>query len=843
MNRYFLKPRRRNGSIRVALLAMFIGCAIVPTSDAARESGDGVWLGLTRGEIEAVDGHGHSPWIRPQRFSAVRLEPNRLSEALTNVPLELMDGAERNAVHLDIPTPDGGFETFAIVESPVAEYGLYRWMADQGWPMRTFKGRSLDTPSATVRLDFGGPAGFHATVLSPAGVYYVDPYWKGDALHYSSYYKRDLLAEGKTFECLFDDARDSGEAVDAGPSTNAMLRTYRLAVAATGEYTQFHGGTAVAGQAAIVTTVNRVNQVYERDVSIRMILIGNNQTLVYTNPATDPYTNNNGGAMLTENQNNLDSVIGNAGYDIGHVVSTGGGGVAYLGVPCVTGWKGGGVTGSSSPMGDPFDIDYVAHEMGHQWGGNHTFNSTSGSCSGNRTSTTAYEPGSGTTIQAYAGICGADNVQSNSDDFFHGVSLDQILTYAAGGGACSVNIPANNPNAPTVDAGPAYTIPANTPFELTVATAADLDGDGLTFSWEEWDLGPAASLAVGDNGSSPIFRAWPPTTSPTRVFPRASDLAAGTLATGETLPTTNRTMTFRVNVRDNAAGGGRVADDTTTVTSTTAAGPFQVTAPNGGENWSGTPTVTWNVASTNGGAVNTGNVDILLSTDGGLTWPTTLVAGTPNDGSEAVTIPAVSTTTARVKVKGAGNIFFDISDGNFSIGGQSSCRNPALALADPGTVTDDLVLAGVDTISDLNLSLDTSHTWVGDLTFTLLHVDTGTSVTVIDRPGFPASANGCSNADIVATLDDEAVNPVEDQCSGTPPAIGGTLLPNNPLSAFDGEAIGGTWRLSVSDIISPDSGTLNQWCIEATTGGVGNDMIFSDDFETNDTSAWSVSVP
>jgi hypothetical protein len=453
-------------------------------------------------------------------------------------------------------------------------------------------------------------------------------------------------------------------------STNAsgtFLQTYRTAVAATVEYTAFHGGTVPAGQAAIVTAINRVTGVYERECSIRLSLVAANSSLVYTTEP-DPYTNNNGGTMLGQNQSNINAVIGSGNYDIGHVFSTGGGGIAGLGVVC-TASKANGVTGLPSPTGDAFYIDYVAHEMGHQFGANHSFNSTASSCNGNRSSGSAYEPGSGSTIMSYAGICGTSNIQNFSNDYFIHKSYDDIVSFTNGTGGCPTNV-ANGNTVPTIDAGPSYTIPITTPFELTPASYGDVNGDTVTFCWEQRDLGGAQNASGGviaDNGTSPFIRSWSPTTNPTRIIPRLQNLLNNTFVIGEALPGTNRTINFRCTIRDNRAGGGGVDFDSMQVTSTTSAGPFVVTSPNTNVIWSGTQTVTWNVANTNAAPVNCANVDILLSTDGGGTFSTVLVSNTPNDGSQVVNLPSLTTSLARIKVKGAGNIFFDISNTNFQI--------------------------------------------------------------------------------------------------------------------------------------------------------------------------------
>ncbi len=612
--------------------------------------------------------------IVPKSYRAVELDHELLQSILGQAPREsTTDWAhlqEDSGVVLSLPLPDGSFGKFRIVESPIMEPGLEAKFPE----IKTYRGQGIDNPAATVRFD-RTPTGFHAMILSPRGSVFIDPYSTRDTRHHISYWKRDYVDSPDDFRCHVTERADSHlveqyRATRTGGGNGTMLRTYRLAVAATGEYTDFHGGTVGLGQAAIVTAMNRVNGIYEQEVALRMTLVANNDLLVYTDGATDPYTNDDGETMLGQNQTNVDAVIGSANYDIGHVFSTGGGGIASLRVPCANGSKARGVTGLGSPTGDPFWVDFVAHEMGHQWGGNHTFNGDEGSCSGiNRNGPTAYEPGSGTTIQAYAGICGSQNIQSNSDAYFHGISLDEIISYSTSGtgNSCPVQTATGN-NPPTVDAGAAYTIPLETPFELC-GTGSDPDLDPLTFSWEQFDLGQTGhpNSPVGD---APIFRSFTPTASPCRTFPQISDLVADTQTLGEILPTYARTLDFRLTARDNQSGGGGVMDDSTSVDVVDTAGPFRVISPNtsGSLLQGSSQTVAWDVASTDQAPISCATVDITLSSDGGFTYPTSLASGVANSGSRSVTLPNTAIANARIQVRCADNIFFDISDVDFGIG-------------------------------------------------------------------------------------------------------------------------------------------------------------------------------
>ncbi len=652
-------PARLLGTLLfVVLLAIGAGGAL-----AAQ---DALWRSVTDSEVPTIGERR----IQPLRYSAVRLDITELRSALADAPMEWTRAAEDNPQIITLPLADGSLGRFSVVESPIMAPELGAKYPE----IRTYAGQGIDDPNASVRMDLT-PAGFHAMILSPRGSVYVDPYQQGDLLHYIAYRPQDNTRD-TDFSCDYQvDPAITAELEElAGRNsrydTGDELRTYRLACATTGEYTAYHGGTVAAGLAAVVTAVNRVSGIYEVETAIRLELIANNDQIIYTNSSTDPYTNNNGYTMLGQNQSNLDSVIGTANYDIGHVFSTGGGGIAQLGSVCRYGYKARGVTGLYSPIGDNFYVDYVAHEMGHQFGSNHSFNSNSGGCNGNRVGSKAYEPGSGSTIMGYAGLCGSHNIAYHSDPYFVHSSFDEIVVYSNnsyGNGCAAITSTGNS--APVVDAGTGgWTIPINTPFELT-GSATDADGDPLTYCWEEHDLGAAGHPSI-PSGNAPIFRSFEAVESPTRIFPKLSSLLANTQVIGEILPSYTRNLNFRLVARDNRAGGGGVAYASLSMSVNSAAGPFLVTYPNAinltwiaGE----TKTITWDVANTDASPVSCSHVNILLSIDGGVTYPHTLAAMTPNDGSANITVPPYPSEDCRLKVEAVGNVFFDISNYDFTI--------------------------------------------------------------------------------------------------------------------------------------------------------------------------------
>lgn len=611
--------------------------------------------------------------IIPDRYRTLQLDTVGIKNFLRTAPKEFSRDAHQRQVVLSIPMPYGGSQRFAIVETEVMEPGLQAMFPQ----IKAYGGQGIDDRTASIKIDIG-PRGFHAAIRSPVnGSTYIDPYAQGLLTSYISYYKKDLrptapYVEEEDPQGSYGTEPPTNGRVDAFTGCTAdTLRVYRLAVACTGEYGVAVGATTVAqALSAIVTSVNRVNGVYETELAIRLVLVDSEYKVVYIDPATDPFTqNNNGSGLLTESITVCNAQIGFANYDIGHTFSTGAGGVAGLRVVCGT-TKARGVTGRTNPTGDAYDIDYVAHEMGHQFGGNHTFNSVTGSCNGNRSAAANAEPGSATTIMGYAGICRANDLQPNSDAYFHPVSYTEMTNFSVlgTGNSCPVRLLTGN-SAPTVDAGLDYTIPKSTPFMLS-GSAIDPDGDPLTYAWDQVDVGGPAGNWNLPVGQAPLFRFFPPTTAPTRYFPQLSDIVNNTTTIGEILPNYGRTINFRFTARDNRAGGGGNCYDASVLTVNAAAGPFVVLYPNTAADSVLTGTfmkVRWDVAKTNLAPVSCDSVMIELSLDGGYTYPIMLLSKTANDGMEDIIVPNNPTTTARIRVRALKNVFFDISNVNFKI--------------------------------------------------------------------------------------------------------------------------------------------------------------------------------
>ncbi|WP_419495386.1 reprolysin-like metallopeptidase [Chryseobacterium bernardetii] len=701
----------------------------------------------------------------PKLFS---LNINGLKNALAKAPKRLAAG-EKSEVIISFPNSDGRMESFKVRENSNFTPELAAKYPD----IKSYVGQGLEDPNSTVYFSVS-PLGLSSMeIYGDKSAVFIEPYAK-DLSTYVVYKKSDKNDDLSKFECTVIDVAKKGvsnTSIAARPNADdSTLRTFRLALSCTGEYTAYFGGTKAQALAAMNNTMTRVNGVFEKDFAARMVLIANNDAVIYTNASTDPYSAASGMSNWNSQlQSTLTSVIGEANYDIGHLfgASGGGGNAGCIGCICTNGSKGSGYTSPADaiPSGDNFDIDYVAHEMGHQFGGNHTFSMNNEGTGANM------EPGSGSTIMGYAGITSQD-VQPHSDAFFHAISIQQI-TNNIKAKTCSVNTNTGN-SIPTANAGLDYTIPKGTPFVLT-GTGTDADGDSLTYIWEQMDNASssqtgASSAASATKASGPNFRSWTPTTVPTRYFPRMASILAGSTTTAgseitvEALSSVARTLNFRFTVRDNKAGGSGNNSDDAVITVNSTAGPFAVTSQNAATTYAGgsSQTVTWDVAGTTANGVNTANVDILWSTDNGNTW-TTLLSATPNDGSQAVTIPNVSTTTGRIMVKGSNHIFFDVNNANISVNAGSGTPDTvaptAPTLAASGTTststnlswsgaTDNVGVTGYDVYMGASLIGSTAST-----TYTVTSLTPSTtysfSVKAKDAAG---NASSSSNTVNVTTL-------------------------------------------------------------------------------------------
>ncbi len=447
-----------------------------------------------------------------------------------------------------------------------------------------------------------------------------------------------------------------------------LLRKYRIAVSATGEYTEFHGGTVADALAAINATLTRVNEVFETDLAITLELVANTDEVIFTDPETDPYDAN----LNTQVQNTLTSIIGEMNYDVGHLFheDDNNGNAGFIGSVCTDNQKGSAFSSALNPQGDIFDLDFVAHELGHQFGANHTWSFES------EGTLVQAEPASGTTIMGYAGIVDGDNVAPNGDDYFHYFSILQITQYIATT-TCAETTPLGN-IPPVIAPTGNFIIPRSTAFVLT-GNATDADaGDVLTYTWEQLDDGVVTTDNFGpDRPNGANFRSQKPSTSPERYFPKLSEVVQGNLtqtnpplnSAWETVSDVERDLNFALTVRDNAGGGGQVVSDLVNIQVLNGAGPFAVTSQAGSETYAAgtSQPVTWDVANTNKVPVNAQRVTIFLSTDGGVTFPVMLTRDVVNDGAHEVLIPGIATTEARIMVKASDNIFLAVNGSDFTI--------------------------------------------------------------------------------------------------------------------------------------------------------------------------------
>ena len=766
---------------------------------------------------------GNTPLERKsniKKYQAYHLELDGLTNSLKNAPRKDVEVNSSNLV-MQFPDENGKLISFRVKENDI----LHADLAKQFPSNKSYIGIGVEGKGISIRFSLNDLGLYAMIVDEDRKVQYIDPV-TSDKKNYKVYARKDLSLENYDFNCLAENFESVKKSNLVSKNANdKKLRTYRLALAATGEYSTFHiaqagmqNGTEAQKKSvvlsAMVVAMTRVNALFENDLSITMQIVPNNENLIFLDAATDPYTNNDGGIMLGENQTQCDNIIGSANYDIGHVLSTGGGGVASLASAC-TSSKAKGVTGSSLPTGDNFYFDFIAHEMGHQFGANHTFNGTAGNCAGNENLDTAFEPGSGSTIMAYAGLCAPQNVQSHSDLYFHNASINEIFTnITVGNSTCgSSTILNSNFNIPTANAGNNFTIPKSTPYKL-VGQGADLDGDPISFCWEQIDNQMNSVPPSSTDKTGTLYRSVNPSISNMRYLPDLNDVIFGDITPKwEVTPSVARALNFRLTVRDNNTSGGQAASDDLVVTVSGTAGPFLVTSQNTSDLvWSegSNETITWNVAGTTANGVNTSNVNIRLSLDGGKTFPIILASNTPNDGSQSITVPNSKAPNCRVMIEAVGNFFYAVNSTSFSIGEFVEACSDYVSSDIPKNIPDNNLNGVVstinitkdDVISSLTVSVNISHTYMKDLAISL-ESPSGTIISLLE--------NECSDGDdLNATFDDAGVAL---ECENSSPVIIGTIKPFAPLIDFKDENSLGVWKLKIVDTGAADIGTLNNWSI------------------------------
>jgi hypothetical protein len=653
------------------------------------QSVDGVWTRVTAAAPQTLD---FQPLEGPStRYSMFNLNRERIGTILRSAPREFTEQAEHESTEVTVPFPDGKFERFRVEASPVIEKPL----ESKGFETRTYKGVGIDDPSATIRFEEAFD-GFHAMVRSSKGVFYIDPSTKdsqrGAQGTYLSYFASARRRPARRLHCevsserakrnqasLLQKKQGSRTTAESLAPEPAGLRTYNLAVAVNSYYVAavYDGSLTVSAfdqaAAAVTRTVNRINGIYESELGIRLNLVPDEAKLIYTDPRRDPYRGVNADAQgsLAANQANLDKVIGKDHYDIGHLFTTQTAGLASVGSVCNADYKGQGVTGIDAPTGDDFDVDYVSHEIGHQFGANHTFNAISKSCKGNRYAETAYEPGSGSTIMAYAGkgICDPESLQDHSDAYFHLASLLEIEGFIndsnpGGGASCGTSAPLSF-GRPSISAEGSYIVPKGTPFMLTAVLKKDPSNPTM-INWEEFDLGDTAPPDDESGSPSvprPLFRSRPPENEGFRFFPDFESLihTSGSPTLGEALPMLDRTMKFRVTGRNNH---GSFSYAETPVKIDVSSGPFKIVSVSGGISWShgSIHKIQWDVANTGRDPVRCAKVSILLAIDEDPSKLYPLAEGILNSGSYNLTVPADVPVTDRgfLIVKADQNIFLAV---------------------------------------------------------------------------------------------------------------------------------------------------------------------------------------
>ena len=732
----------------------------------------------------------------------------------------------QESIEIYIPNADGVLEQYTVHESSNFAPELQSKYPE----IRSYKGIGITDKTATAYFSYS-PRGMQTMVVrADKDSEFIESYSKTKAV-YKLITSKNRSSTNSPIACSTEDValntllQNNANKIKAN---DQVFRTFRLALSCNGEYTEYYGGTVAGALAGMNASMTRINGILARDLAVKFELIANNDILIYTDRLTDPYSdsetgadNANGATWNLELQNTLTAYLGNGAYDVGHLLSGSGGGgnAGCIGCICVnptpsvprakgSGWS---APYRNTPEGPDFDIDVVAHEMGHQLGGNHTFSFKVEGRGAN------IEPGSGSTIMGYAGVVSPTNlnIQAHSDDYYSVNSVQQIQSNLASK-TCSTNTVISN-SPPIINAGLDYTIPKGTAFILK-GLGSDPNGDTVTYTWEESDN---AVTAIDDNSicyptkpDGPLFRSLKPSASTIRYMPALKDVLANTLTTQwESVSNIERTLSFFLTGRDNAATGtSQTNSDDMNVNVSGTVGPFAVTSQNTdniGWNQGGNQTITWSV---NGSEtlVGAGNVNIKLSTDGGLTFPITLATNTPNDGTEIITAPNITSTNCRLLIEPTANIFYAVNSKVFAIGYSVTSECNTYTFSAPVPIPDSSltyttrtinVPSASSTIADVNVAIGIQHTFMPDVQIEIVSPQ-GTTVIL--------QKNSCGTT-LNTNYDDSgaALN-----CSLT------TLqnaIPFQPLNVFNGQDPANTWTLKFRDINGGDTGTLNSASITICT--------------------------
>lgn len=819
----------------VLQLRLFLFIILIPNLFLGQ--GRNLWSDANLDQINSNDIINYSYNIK----NPIYLSLNK--EAIASILMNAPDRYEvsSSSIQLELPNTKGGFDTFEFFSTQT----MAEELAETHPNIKSYIGRNVEKKSHKIRITIT-PYGFYGMTTSGGNEQtFINPYARNTntyVIFSKQQVRRDTL---QAMLCKTSNPYNydiEGELAEFDTNSHlvsdAKLRKYRIGIASTSQYSSFHWQQAGieasaseedkrdAVQAAMVVSLDRVNEIYERDLAVTFEFIPNNSILIVIDPAQDPYTNNNVSLQLNQNQTRFNQLIGSQNYDIGHIFSTAGSGIAAFESVCNSNIKAQGATGLTQPLGDIFDIDYLSHEIGHQMGASHTFNE---SCFGNRNDNTAVEPGAGNTIMAYAGVC-EPGPQNSSDALFHQVSITEMKNFFnTFFGGCAEQISINN-EAPIIETIQNYTIPRNTPIMLE-AIAVDENGDDLTYSWEQLDNEIIPAPPSGNTSGGPIFRVFSPSSSPIRFLPSLSTLLNNQYANNwEVLPQVNRSISFGVAVRDNSILGGQVSTEVTSL-NVIEAGPFRVTSQNSpGIVWESgtTETITWDVANTNdSNGVNAQNVDILLSIDSGQNYTIELASNIPNNGSADVSVPDIFTNSGRIMIKASDNVFFDINNAYFAIDGEGGIvedceefsNNESIAIFDGigenqqgDPIFSTVNVENNDIISSIKVSVDITHTWIQDLVIQLIGPD-DQFINLFVR--------NCLDEGGIQVVFDDLGQPIPDDCDDPLVGVHSPSDSNKSLQQWNGVSAQGDWTLAIADFYSGDVGTLNSWSIEVCTSSLG----------------------